>query len=107
GVHVGWERGVSPGWEKGKANFVIGNRCIDNGKAGVLLEYATENVIRSNSFQGGKGIVEGKDAAGNYIVDKAGGIPRERLKLLDEFLRLDAKNMQEWAPVKKTLRAPR
>jgi parallel beta-helix repeat protein len=115
GVHVGWEKGVPPGWDKGKANFIIGNRCIDNGKAGVLLQYATENVIARNEFRGGKAIVEGNESAGNYLVANRpgpgehafpGGIPPERLKLLEELLRRDAKNMEEWAAFKKTLRPP-
>lgn len=113
GVHVGWERGVPPGWEKGKLNFIIGNRCLGNGKAGVLLEFATENVIARNEFRGGKAILEGKDAGDNYLVANGPGeaaypgrIPPERLKLLDELLQRDAKNMQKWAVFKKTLRAP-
>jgi hypothetical protein len=115
GVHVGWEKGVPHGWDRGKANFVIGNRCIDNGKAGVLLEYATENVIARNEFRGGRGIVKGKDAGGNYLAANGSGpgeagfpgsIPQARLKLLDELLRRDAKNMKEWAAFKKALRAP-
>lgn len=74
----------------------------------------SENVIARNELRGGKGIVEGKDGGDNYIVANgpsemafAGQIPPERLKLLDELLQWDAKNMQEWAAFKKTLRVSR
>lgn len=93
GVHVGWQNGVPAGWEKGKNNFVVGNRCVGNGKAGVLLEYATENVIAKNAFAG-KGIVEGREAAGNLLDDN---MPAERRRLLDELLQRDAENMQHWS----------
>jgi parallel beta-helix repeat protein len=105
GVHVGWDRGFPSGAEKGRANFVVGNRCLDNGKAGVLLEYATENVIAKNEFRG-KEVVQGKDATGNWIAGDRASIPAERQKLLDELLQRDARNMQDWAQFKKTLRAP-
>jgi parallel beta-helix repeat protein len=114
GVHVGWQNGVPAGWEKGTANFVIGNRFLDNGKAGVLLEFATKNVIAKNTFQGGKAIQLGKDSTDNYLAangpnDPAfpADIPPERLKLLDDLLDRDAKNMQAWAAFKKTLHAPK
>lgn len=113
GVHVGWDRSLPAGAAKGKANFVVGNRCLDNGTAGILLEFATENVIARNEFRG-KAVVQGKDAAGNWSAangraDPAfpGTIPAERLKLLDELLQRDAKNMQEWAAFKKSLHAPK
>jgi parallel beta-helix repeat protein len=105
GVHVGWEKNLPAGADKGRANFIVGNRCFDNGKAGVLLEFATENVVARNEFRGSRGIVEGKDAGGNWLATD--GIPAERLKLLNELLQRDAKNMEQWAAFKKTLHAPK
>lgn len=114
GVHVGWLNSLPAGADRGRANFVIGNRCLDNGRAAVLLEFATENVIAKNEFRGSKSVVEGRDAAGNYLAANGntgpafpGDIPPERLKLLEELLGRDAKNMQEWAAFRKTLRVPR
>jgi hypothetical protein len=114
GVHVGWEKGVPPGWDKATANFVIGNRCLDNGKAGVLLEHAAANVVARNECRGGRGVVLGKEASGNYLTanspgeaDFPGAIPPERLRLLDELLQRDTRNVREWTEQKKTLRAPR
>jgi hypothetical protein len=115
GIHVGWDRGLPAGAAKGQANFVIGNRCIDNGRAAILLQHATENVIAENDFRGSKGVVPGQDADGNWIVANGrdavgpfpGSIPAARLKMLDELKQGDAKNMQEWAAFKKTLRAPK
>jgi parallel beta-helix repeat protein len=113
GVHVGWDKAMPAEKDKGRANFVIGNRCVDNGKAGVLLEYATANVIAKNEVRGSKAVVEGQDATGNWIVANGhseaaypANIPADRLKLLDELLQRDTKNMQEWATFKKTLRPP-
>ena len=69
-------------------------------------------MIAKNEFRGGKGVVEGKDAGGNWVAAHGaeaalpGNIPAERLKLLDELLQRDAKNMREWAAFKKTLQAP-
>lgn len=113
GVHVGWQNGVPQGWEKATANFVIGNRCWGNGKAGILLEHATANVIARNEFRDSRGIVEGKDAGGNYLAANGaesafpGRIPPERLQFLDELLKRDAKNQLEWTAFKKTLGASR
>jgi hypothetical protein len=80
----------------------------------VLLENATANAISWNEFREGTGVVLAKEADGNYVVangsDKEpfpGRIPPERLKLLDELVQRDAKNMQEWAAFKKTQRPPR
>jgi hypothetical protein len=114
GVHVGWQGGVSAGWQRGKDNFVLGNRCLDNGKAGVLLEFATANVIARNEIRGSKSVVTGRDADGNFVEPEGpttaaalpDGIPAERRKLLDELLRRDADNLREWAAFKKTLRVP-
>jgi hypothetical protein len=106
GVHVGWDKRLPAGAEKGRANFVISNRFLNNGKAGVLLEFATANVIAKNGFRGaGPAIVEGKDAAGNVLI-LPGNLAPERLKLLDDLLRRDEQNMSDWAAFKKTLRAP-
>jgi hypothetical protein len=114
GVHVGWQNSVPSGWEKATANFVIGNRCIDNRKAAILLEHAAANVIAKNDLRGGPGVIEAKEASGNYIVANGGerkpafpgDIPADRLKLLNELLDRDVKNMQRWGEFKRTLRAP-
>ena len=108
GVHVGWDKGLPAGADKGRANFVIGNQILDNGKAGVLLEFATGNVVAKNKFRGVTPVLEGNDAAGNFVItDFPGNIPPERLKLLDELLQRDAKNMRAWTEFKTTLQAPR
>ena len=79
----------------------------------MLLEFATLNVIARNDSRGGRGVMTGKDADGNWIAANGpsepafpGRIPADRLKLLDELLQRDAKNMRGWAAFKKLLRAP-